>query len=110
MDLFVAMREQVIRLPNPPPYSPTRKEHVMAWVKLCPCCAVGCAQNLYVKDNKVVQIEGDPDAPHSRGRLCPKGAATLQLTTDEAREGMASARAVEPQRERMRHEAAVAGG
>jgi formate dehydrogenase major subunit len=53
---------------------------------VCPYCAVGCAQNLYVKDDKVVQIEGDPDAPHSRGRLCPKGAATLQLTTGEARE------------------------
>ena len=53
---------------------------------VCPYCAVGCAQNLFVKDGKVVQIEGDPDAPHSRGRLCPKGSATLQLTTGEARE------------------------
>ncbi|HEX4467147.1 MAG TPA: formate dehydrogenase, partial [Solirubrobacteraceae bacterium] len=53
---------------------------------VCPYCAVGCAQNLYVKDDRVVQIEGDPDAPHSRGRLCPKGSATLQLTTGEARE------------------------
>jgi formate dehydrogenase major subunit len=53
---------------------------------VCPYCAVGCAQNLYVKDDKVVQIEGDPDAPHSRGRLCPKGSATLQLTTGDARE------------------------
>jgi formate dehydrogenase major subunit len=53
---------------------------------VCPYCAVGCAQNLYVKDDKVVQIEGDPDAPHSRGRLCPKGSATLQLTTGAARE------------------------
>ncbi len=43
---------------------------------VCPYCAVGCAQNVYVKDGKVVQIEGDPDAPHSRGRLCPKGSAT----------------------------------
>jgi formate dehydrogenase major subunit len=53
---------------------------------VCPYCAVGCAQNLFVKDGKVVQIEGDPDAPHSRGRLCPKGSATLQLTTGDARE------------------------
>ncbi|HLH13253.1 MAG TPA: molybdopterin-dependent oxidoreductase, partial [Solirubrobacteraceae bacterium] len=53
---------------------------------VCPYCAVGCAQNLYVKDGRVVQIEGDPDAPHSRGRLCPKGSATLQLTTGDARE------------------------
>jgi formate dehydrogenase major subunit len=53
---------------------------------VCPYCAVGCAQNVYVKDEKVIQIEGDPDAPHSRGRLCPKGSASLQLTTGSARE------------------------
>jgi formate dehydrogenase major subunit len=53
---------------------------------VCPYCAVGCAQNVFVKDGKVVQIEGDPDAPHSRGRLCPKGSATLQLTTGDSRE------------------------
>ncbi|MFF4621474.1 formate dehydrogenase [Nonomuraea jabiensis] len=48
---------------------------------ICPYCAVGCAQNVYVRDERVVQIEGDPDSPISRGRLCPKGAASLQLTT-----------------------------
>jgi formate dehydrogenase major subunit len=53
---------------------------------VCPYCAVGCAQNVFVKDGQVVQIEGDPDAPHSRGRLCPKGSATLQLTTGDSRE------------------------
>jgi formate dehydrogenase major subunit len=52
---------------------------------VCPYCAVGCAQNVYVKDEKVVQIEGDPDSPISRGRLCPKGSASLQLTTGSAR-------------------------
>ena len=53
---------------------------------ICPYCAVGCGQNVYVKDEKVVQIEGDPDSPISRGRLCPKGSASLQLTTGPARE------------------------
>ncbi|MFD8161923.1 formate dehydrogenase [Streptomyces malaysiensis] len=52
---------------------------------VCPYCAVGCAQNVYVKDGRVVQIEGDPDSPVSRGRLCPKGSASLQLTTGESR-------------------------
>jgi formate dehydrogenase major subunit len=52
---------------------------------ICPYCAVGCGQNVYVKDGKVVQIEGDPDSPISRGRLCPKGSATLQLTTGSSR-------------------------
>src|SRR3954447_26133621 len=53
---------------------------------VCPYCAVGCGQNVFVKDGKVVQIEGDPGSPVSRGRLCPKGSATLQLTTGDARE------------------------
>jgi len=52
---------------------------------VCPYCAVGCGQNVYVRDEKVVQIEGDPDSPVSRGRLCPKGSASLQLTTGSAR-------------------------
>jgi formate dehydrogenase major subunit len=53
---------------------------------VCPYCAVGCGQNVYVKDEKVIQIEGDPDSPVSRGRLCPKGSASLQLTTGSARQ------------------------
>ena len=52
---------------------------------VCPYCAVGCGQNVFVKDGEVVHIEGDPDSPVSRGRLCPKGAASLQLTTGSAR-------------------------
>ena len=53
---------------------------------ICPYCAVGCAQRIYVKDEKVIQVEGDPDSPVSRGRLCPKGSATKQLVTGPARE------------------------
>ncbi|EFG77461.1 molybdopterin oxidoreductase Fe4S4 domain protein [Mycobacterium parascrofulaceum ATCC BAA-614] len=53
---------------------------------VCPFCAVGCAQKVYVTDGKVVQIEGDPDSPISRGRLCPKGSASKQLVTGPQRE------------------------
>jgi formate dehydrogenase major subunit len=53
---------------------------------ICPYCAVGCGQKVYVKDEKVVQIEGDPDSPISRGRLCPKGAASEQLVNSPLRE------------------------
>jgi formate dehydrogenase major subunit len=53
---------------------------------VCPYCAVGCAQKVYVRDEKVVQVEGDPDSPISRGRLCPKGSATTQLVTGPQRE------------------------
>ena len=53
---------------------------------ICPFCAVGCGQNVYVKDDQVVQIEGDPDSPVSRGRLCPRGSSSLQLVTSPRRE------------------------
>ena len=53
---------------------------------VCPYCAVGCAQNVYVKDEQVIQIEGNPDSPISRGRLCPKGSASKQLVTGPHRQ------------------------
>jgi formate dehydrogenase major subunit len=53
---------------------------------VCPYCAVGCGQRVYVKDERIIDIEGDPDSPISRGRLCPKGAATFQLVTGDHRQ------------------------
>jgi formate dehydrogenase major subunit len=69
---------------------------------VCPYCAVGCGQRIYVKGveggevggveggevgrEKVIQIEGDPDSPISRGRLCPKGAASEQLVNSPGRQ------------------------
>lgn len=52
---------------------------------VCPYCAVGCGQKVFVKDERVVQIEGDPDSPISRGRLCPKGSASEQLVNSPDR-------------------------
>lgn len=52
---------------------------------VCPYCAVGCAQLVYVKDGKIIDIEGDPRSPISQGCLCPKGAATFQLVTGSHR-------------------------
>ena len=53
---------------------------------VCPYCAVGCGQRVFVKDEKVIQIEGDPDSPISRGRLCPKGSASKNLVTSPLRQ------------------------
>ena len=53
---------------------------------ICPYCAVGCGQKVYVKDEKVIQIEGDPDSPISRGRLCPKGSASEAYVNSPIRE------------------------
>jgi formate dehydrogenase major subunit len=52
---------------------------------VCPYCAVGCGQRIYVQDEQITQIEGDPDSPISRGRLCPKGSASKQLVTSPTR-------------------------
>ena len=53
---------------------------------ICPFCAVGCAQLAYVKGGEVIQVEGDPASPISRGRLCPKGAATKNMHAGPLRE------------------------
>jgi formate dehydrogenase major subunit len=53
---------------------------------VCPYCAVGCAQLVYVEGDRVTQIEGDPASPVSRGRLCPKGSASEQLVNNPGRE------------------------
>jgi formate dehydrogenase major subunit len=52
---------------------------------VCPYCAVGCGQRVYVTGGAVTQIEGDPDSPISRGRLCPKGSASKSLVTNPLR-------------------------
>ena len=53
---------------------------------VCPYCAVGCGQRVYVKDGEISQIEGDPDSPISRGHLCPKGSASKNLVTSPLRQ------------------------
>ncbi len=57
-----------------------------AVASVCPYCAVGCGQMVYVKDGEIIDIEGDPRSPLSHGCLCPKGAATFQLVAGPGRE------------------------
>ena len=52
---------------------------------ICPYCGVGCGQNIFHRDGKIVSIEGDPESPVSRGHLCPKGAASYELVTHPGR-------------------------
>src|SRR5438270_7679399 len=52
---------------------------------ICPYCGVGCGQLIYHKDGKLISIEGDPESPISRGRLCPKGANSYELLTHAGR-------------------------
>jgi formate dehydrogenase major subunit len=60
----------------------TREVH-----SVCPYCAVGCGQLIHVRlrDQKLINIEGNPDSPINQGTLCPKGAATYQLAVNENR-------------------------
>jgi formate dehydrogenase major subunit len=52
---------------------------------VCPYCAVGCAQLVYLKGGKVIDIEGNPESPINNGTLCPKGSNTFQLTINPHR-------------------------
>ena len=52
---------------------------------VCPYCAVGCGQLIFHKNGKLISIEGDPESPISRGRLCPKGSDSFELLTHNKR-------------------------
>lgn len=84
-----ALRERVGTVPNPVSAS-TRTAHARirgaaVTVSVCPYCAVGCSQLVYVKAGKVVDIEGNYESPINGGTLCPKGAATLGLINNSLR-------------------------
>jgi formate dehydrogenase major subunit len=65
-----------------------RSKHQGAQISksICPYCAVGCGQLVYHKGDKLISIEGDPQSPISRGRLCPKGSDSFELLTHSRRE------------------------
>lgn len=63
----------------------SRLQDAKMFHSICPYCAVGCGQRVYVKDEKIIDIEGDPESPISGGRLCPKGAATFGLVVNPKR-------------------------
>ena len=56
-----------------------------SYTSVCPFCAVGCSQQVFVRDDRVIDIEGNPESPINAGRLCPKGASTYQLLNNPNR-------------------------
>lgn len=83
------LQSHVGLVPNP---LSERSKHLEPRIKdaemfhsVCPYCAVGCGQRVYVKDGKLLDIEGDPDSPVSAGHLCPKGSASYQLVVNANR-------------------------
>jgi formate dehydrogenase major subunit len=77
---------------SPQPFSPpsvekhSRLQGATAVNGVCPYCAVGCGQQVFVKDGRIINIEGDSRSPINEGRLCPKGANTFQLTINPHRQ------------------------
>lgn len=53
---------------------------------VCPYCAVGCAQRIFIKNGRILDIEGDERSPINEGTLCPKGSNTFQLTINPHRQ------------------------
>jgi formate dehydrogenase major subunit len=89
VSLFGKLAQHIGLVPNPlsrrseklkPRIRDAEKYH-----SVCPYCAVGCSQLVYVKDQKIIDIEGNPESPINRGTLCPKGSATYALTVNPQR-------------------------
>jgi formate dehydrogenase major subunit len=82
----------VVRPGGPQPFSresvekASRTRDAKVFRSVCPYCGVGCGQLIYVRDEKIVDIEGDPESPINRGTLCPKGAATFQYVVNPLRQ------------------------
>jgi anaerobic selenocysteine-containing dehydrogenase len=54
------------------------------------CCDIcnhysHCAIDAYIKDGKIIKIEGSSDNPHTKGTLCPRGAANRQYIYSDER-------------------------
>jgi thiosulfate reductase / polysulfide reductase chain A len=52
---------------------------------MCEMCVWRCGLLAKVKDGRVVKLEGNPENPHSRGNLCPRGQSGLMNTYDPDR-------------------------
>jgi len=52
---------------------------------MCEMCVWRCGLLARVRDGRVVKLEGNPEHPHSRGKLCPRGQSGLMNTYDPDR-------------------------
>ncbi len=69
--------------PAPPGHHGTAPVHTIA--SNCEMCFWRCGILAEVENGKVVRIEGNPDHPLTRGRLCARGNAGIGLTYDPDR-------------------------
>jgi anaerobic selenocysteine-containing dehydrogenase len=61
-----------VRFPDPDKYKGTERVPGM-----CQLCSTVCGTIAHVKDGRVIKIDGNPNDPNSRGRLCARGQAGL---------------------------------
>ena len=52
---------------------------------MCEMCVWRCGVLAKVENGRVVKLEGNPDHPHSKGKLCPRGQSGLMNTYDPDR-------------------------
>ncbi|HRJ57902.1 MAG TPA: molybdopterin-dependent oxidoreductase [Anaerolineales bacterium] len=52
---------------------------------MCEMCVWRCGLIAKIKDGRVVKLDGNPEHPHSRGNLCPRGQSGLMNTYDPDR-------------------------
>ena len=61
-----------VRFPDPDKYKNTTQVHGM-----CQLCSTVCGITGHIKDGRILKIEGNPNDPNSRGKLCARGQAAL---------------------------------
>ncbi|MCA8953913.1 MAG: molybdopterin-dependent oxidoreductase [Planctomycetes bacterium] len=60
------------RFPDPDKYANTTRVHGM-----CQLCSTVCGITGHVKDGRIIKVDGNPNDPNSRGKLCARGQAAL---------------------------------
>ncbi len=64
---------------------PLRIAHGKETLSTCQYCGVSCGLLVYSENGKVINVEGNPDHPISRGGLCSKGSMVYQLANSDKR-------------------------
>jgi formate dehydrogenase major subunit len=64
---------------------PLKIKYAKQTTTICPYCSVGCGIIVSTQNGKVVNTEGDPDHPISKGSLCSKGGSIYQLSVNKNR-------------------------
>ena len=63
----------------------TRLKDAKEYTSVCTFCSCGCGLVGYVKDGKLVHLDGDPDHVVSEGALCSKGASLGAVPNSDQR-------------------------